>query len=377
MSASRPPADLGVLWVGPFPVPFNGISRDFTKIRPHFEGKISLSSARLHFSDWQRDYPLQLGKALLGIVRAARQTPRPLLHLQYCPFSTGPGSLAVVALARALGLTVITTVHEDQRSVKRRRIYWRVYPALERLIFRLSDAFIVHSEVQRRSFGRRMRERARVIEFGIEPCACRRRPVLQPPTVGCFGLIAHQKGLETVIEACARLAERLPDLRLLIAGATPGQREREFADAIEAVAVARLGDRVSIVRGSSEAEFEQLIHSVDVACFGMRHLTQSGTFFRVLGHGKPVVATDIGGVGEIVGREGMGKTVPVDDPAAMAEALAALLGNPAAYASAQAAVSAYAVNRSWAANAAEHLALYRSLAGSAAVTPAGVDQVAA
>jgi glycosyltransferase involved in cell wall biosynthesis len=259
--------------------------------------------------------------------------------------------------------------------VQRRRVYWRVYPPFERRLFDLSDAFIVHSEAQRRRLP--ARKRVAIIEFGIEPCACGTQPVGGTPTVGCFGLIAPFKGIETVIEACAQAAERLPGLRLVIAGAVANPRAPAYARELSSVARARLGDRVEIVLNAPEPEFDRLMHSVDLACFGFRHSNQSGTFYRALGHGRPIVTTDAGATAEVVRREGLGRVVPVDDADAMAGAIEELLGDRRCLEQTRAAVEGYARRRSWQANAAEHAALYRSLLAPATGQAALPDRRAA
>ncbi|HSL16525.1 MAG TPA: glycosyltransferase family 4 protein [Methylomirabilota bacterium] len=63
--------------------------------------------------------------------------------------------------------------------------------------------------------------------------------------------------------------------------------------------------------------------------------------------GLPVVATEGGTMGRVLEKTGAGRTVPAGDPAALADAVAAFLGDPGARAEAGEAGRAWARGRSW------------------------------
>lgn len=360
---------ISLLWVGPSGVAQNGIARDSEKIIPYLEGRVTVSRQTLNFGGRRIGYPLQVVRAVSALTRSAFSGPKPLVHIQYCPFSTGPGAIAVALAARTLGLKTVTTLHENKKSALRKRsfsskskgVFWTLYPYVEDVIYRLSDAIIVHSNGQMLSLPEKARARASTVEFGMEPCSCVPEPVTSSPIVGCFGLLQPYKGIETVIEACAQAA--VPGLKLVIVGGVPPS-SAAYVEDLESMARARLSDRVEIVRNAPEAEFERLLHQVTMVCFGFRDVTQSGTLYRALGHGRPVTATE-DGAAEIIVRERLGAVVPVDDPAAMAGAIERLLLDRYAYAAARRAVSDYARRRTWAASAEDHYQLYARLAGGA------------
>jgi glycosyltransferase involved in cell wall biosynthesis len=88
---------------------------------------------------------------------------------------------------------------------------------------------------------------------------------------------------------------------------------------------------------------------------------QSGVLATALAFGKPIVVSDIGGLGEVA-RSGAARPVPPDDPAALRQALSRLLADPAARERlAVAAQSAAAGSYSWAQAARATLSLYASL----------------
>jgi glycosyltransferase involved in cell wall biosynthesis len=290
-----------------------------------------------------------------------------VVHLQYCPFSTGPAAIMLAAQVKALGLRLVTTIHEDRWAVRfsKKRIFWRVYPFFEDRLLELSDAIVVHSETQRARMPATARSKARLIEFGIEPCQAPVRALSRRagPQVGCFGLIAPYKGIDVVVEACALASERVPNLRLVVAGSVPdtAKMRRHLAE-LQSLVSSRLGERGAVSPDLPDADFDALYHHSDLVCFGLRHVTQSTTFFRSIGHQRPVVTTDVGGVAEVTRREGLGAVVPEDDPAAMAEAIVELLLSKPLQARSRRAARAYASRRTWQANAQEHLALYDEVA---------------
>jgi glycosyltransferase involved in cell wall biosynthesis len=171
--------------------------------------------------------------------------------------------------------------------------------------------------------------------------------------------------MDTVLEASAIASNARPDLRLVIAGTLPKLPKYEtYFSELKARADEIMPGRVDLIADVDAATFDELYAQSNLVCFGLRHATQSTTFYRALAHGKPVIATNVGGVAEVIERENLGRVVPVDDPAAMARAIEELLEQGASEAK-RAAVRSYAAGRTWDANAREHLALYDELTGRA------------
>ena len=92
-----------------------------------------------------------------------------------------------------------------------------------------------------------------------------------------------------------------------------------------------------------------------------REIDQSGVAFTALGAGVPLLLSDVGGFPEIAAT-GAARTVPAEDPPALARALGELLGDPAALAAmGDRARAAVAQEYAWEQIAARTLALYGSL----------------
>jgi glycosyltransferase involved in cell wall biosynthesis len=261
-------------------------------------------------------------------------------------------------------MRVVTTIHEDKASGlgSKSSLYQKAYPPFEAVVFGLSDGFVVHSEYHLARLPKRVRERSSVIEFGTVPCEVRADFEHQATTVGCFGIIAPYKGIETVVEASAIAAKRVPDMRLVIAGAVPpSARQKAYFESMQRFAEERLPGRVEIHANLPAASFDALYHRSGLIGFGFQRVNQSTTFHKALEHVKPVVATNVGGVGELTAREKLGRVVHVGDARAMASEMVDLLSDGAAYDAHRNAIQDYIGRRTWRQNSNEHLDLYESV----------------
>ena len=112
----------------------------------------------------------------------------------------------------------------------------------------------------------------------------------------------------------------------------------------------------------SQAELDRALSQATVAVFPYRaELDQSGALLQALGAGVPAVVYDVAGLGEPIRRFGAGTVVPAGDIAGLTEAARTLLDDPVALAAARAGAEAARRELTWAASAAQHLALYEEL----------------
>jgi glycosyltransferase involved in cell wall biosynthesis len=135
--------------------------------------------------------------------------------------------------------------------------------------------------------------------------------------------IREPKGNDDVVRAFAAVHAARPDARLLLVGARPGKRA--VLDAL--VAASGLGRAVTIwgYRDDVPEILAASALSVDASHVG---LGITGALRESLALGVPVVATDAMGNPELVRDGETGLLVPPRDPAALAAAIRALLGNP-------------------------------------------------
>jgi D-inositol-3-phosphate glycosyltransferase len=131
-----------------------------------------------------------------------------------------------------------------------------------------------------------------------------------------FGYVRHYKGLDTLLEAWARVRQRRA-ATLVVAGDFYEDPER-----YRALAAAAGEGAVRLLEGyRSDAEVEALFKAADVAVLPYRSATQSGVTQVAYALGVPVITTDVGGLAETVKPGETGLVVPPENPAALAEAI--------------------------------------------------------
>jgi D-inositol-3-phosphate glycosyltransferase len=174
-----------------------------------------------------------------------------------------------------------------------------------------------------------------------------------------LGFVKPYKGLGVLLDAVARLRDRLPGLVLLIAGApTAGRGAYDRA-------IARLGLGPQVRWSGSFVPSEALethLAAADVVALPYVEASSSAVLLTAYAHGRPVVATAVGGLPALVEHGRTGLLVPPRDPDALARALHTLLDDPArAGRMGEAARARWQQCHRWPLAAAAHAALYRML----------------
>lgn len=151
-----------------------------------------------------------------------------------------------------------------------------------------------------------------------------RRAGLAPgqPAVVCAARLVALKGVQRIINALAILSETHPDLRLLVAG--EGPYREELLSRARTVGVAERVSLLGFVPQTRLAGFYALGRLAAFPSMGEEALGLS--IAEAMACGLPVVASDLGGVPEVVGDCGL--LAPAKDDQALATAIAALLGDP-------------------------------------------------
>ena len=118
-----------------------------------------------------------------------------------------------------------------------------------------------------------------------------------------FGLVRAYKGLDLLLEAFGQVKDRLPDLQLIIAGEFYEEEEKYRAQ------IANLGltERV-IVRNEfiPDGDLRKYFGAADLIVQPYKTATQSGVTQVAFHFEKPMLVTNVGGLGEIVHDHKMG-----------------------------------------------------------------------
>ena len=176
------------------------------------------------------------------------------------------------------------------------------------------------------------------------------------PTVGVAGALVSHKGHGVLFEAASMLREKLPGLHLLLAG------EGELRGRLETLA-AQMGVSTTFLGYSSD--LPRFYAALDVLAMpSLSGEGSPGSMKEAAAAGVPVVASRVGGAGEILrdGQEAL--LVPPGDARALARGIEGLLGDAAKATRLTAAARARVEGFSILKMAEAHGALYEALISS-------------
>lgn len=191
------------------------------------------------------------------------------------------------------------------------------------------------------------------IDLGLDP---------ELEYVGTVSSLVPYEGIETVVQAAAKLMPERPKLRLLIVGdgtALPNILETARKLGIE--------DRVIAPGRVDRDESHHYHQALDIFVVPRisTRVTRMVTPMKTVeasASAKPVIASDLPALSELVHHEKSGLLVPAEDPAAWAAAIASLLDDPdRAHQMGQAGRHWVLEERTWQANAKKYDELYRRI----------------
>jgi glycosyltransferase involved in cell wall biosynthesis len=281
----------------------------------------SLSRAQLGRSPaaWARTAG-QVRRASQAILRAASAAEARILHVHHPAVA-----LQARPAARRGGASLIWHVHETAPIPL-------AYGALGALAARSADLVLCVSEASRAmalELGA-PKSRARVVYNAVEPQFLERvRPHrLAPdgePCIGVFGVLEPRKGHADLIRACAALAARWPKFNLWIVGGPGVDPSGGYRDELKRLArELGLADRVRFA--GPRYDIPELMAGMDaVVSASVRSESLPTVLIEACALGVPVLATDVGGVREIIRHGETGLLAPPGAPDALASNLALLL----------------------------------------------------
>lgn len=133
-----------------------------------------------------------------------------------------------------------------------------------------------------------------------------------------FGFVREYKGLKHLITAMPDVKKQLGNVRLIIAGSFGSNRE-EYMRLIDEK---RVKDCIKVVDGYiPDHEVEQYFAACDIVVLPYESATQSGIIQIAYGFGKPVIATNVGGLPDAVTDGRTGYIVDRGDAKQLADAI--------------------------------------------------------
>lgn len=301
---------------------------------------------------WGRPHPSAPRRATdpIAIGRILRRTIRERgvglvhAHLSAAEF--------VAAFATPAGVPIVTSRrgrtlnHED-------RIWFRT---VERLSHRRMAAMVCNSE-ELAAFTLAHDHApppVTVIANGVDLARFAPTPLPSAPVVAVVANLIAYKRHDRFLRAFARVARAVPDARAVLVGEGPQRPELEWL-----VADLGLGDRVRFVGAADDVR--PYVRDARVVALASDHEGLPNALLEAMAMGRPVVATAVGGVPELV-RDGDDGRLSAPEDAAFADALTAVLSSPADAERMGIAARRRAEGYDWAAVVERTEALYRRVA---------------
>jgi len=206
---------------------------------------------------------------------------------------------------------------------------------LENLTARITDRLIAVSEADINTglkYGIGRREKYRLIRYGIDrqefedvlsnPNDIREEFDIakDAPLVGMIACFKPQKDHRTFLNACARIIEAVPAAKFLLVGDGVLRAQIE-------VLIVRLGLQDKVILAGWRRDIARIMASLDVLVLSSLYEGLPIVILEAMASGRPVVATDVCGIREIVKDGENGYFVPPGDPEALADKIISLLKN--------------------------------------------------
>ena len=272
-----------------------------------------------------------LSAAAVRVAWAGATGRRRLLHVNI----TGRGStirkLMLTAVARAVSLPYVLHIHDYDYAADVRvrrglmlRLVLGMFAAAELTIVLGADA----ERTLREAHAPLKDLRILVLPNAVPDPQPRRAPlgsgaVAGPAHVVFLGHLSERKGLPELLEALASSALAALSWRATLAGGGPVDECRRRAEALG------LGARVTFPGWIDQPAASALCAGADILVLPSHAEGLAMSVLEGLAHGLAVVATPVGAHAEVIEPEVSGLLTPPGDVAALAAALARVVGDPA------------------------------------------------
>lgn len=140
------------------------------------------------------------------------------------------------------------------------------------------------------------------------------------PVIGTVGRLTFQKGQKYLLEAVSKLTNKFPGLVLLIVGDGPARDELEHYS--ETLGIGRNTKFLDVRR-----DIPELLSVMDIFVLPSLWEGLVNALIEAMAAGKPVIASDIPQIREIINSEDVGLLVPPKNSDAIAQSVELLLNN--------------------------------------------------
>lgn len=256
----------------------------------------------------------------------------------------------------AKGCRVVYTIHDP---VPHDGAENAIEEAARCLSVKRGDSFILLNSFQDREFCSRYGVRKdRLFHSKLGPYECSRNLLTgnspQYKYILFFGRISKYKGIEYAVRAFKTICPRFPDVRFIIAGSGSLYFDDDITSSPNIIFINKYLD---------SSEIADLVAGCLFVVCPYISATQSGVVQTTYSFSKPVIATSVGNIPEVVEHGKTGLIVSPGDAGPLSDAMAELLSSPQTLDAMSAEISERAEEGalSWAEIAAEYCNIYNKI----------------
>lgn len=269
-----------------------------------------------------RTFPLNkkryIAPAMVLIAKYAKEVDADLIVArgQYAAFASAIASL--ISGRRFLYVAAYPSFYADydfRRRIRNKTVEW--------VSCRAASRVIVLSQSDRYSYLDRnltSDEKIMVIPNSVRVSPPRPHSNNAPLKVGFLGRLVHWKGVDVLLQAAGLLLEEGNDLEILVAGEGP-----ELVRLTDLARSLKIESRVNFV--GPQQDPLNFLRQLDIAVVPSVVEPFGIVTVEAMSVGVPVVASNVGGPGEILAEPGSGILVPPGQPVALAAAISMLMSD--------------------------------------------------
>jgi glycosyltransferase involved in cell wall biosynthesis len=231
----------------------------------------------------------------------------------------------LISLLATVGLRkrprLVTSEHSSCTALQPRHARDKTIFKLLTWLYQRSDAIVAVSNGVATDLRKRVHGTAKAkISTIYNPCYIAngyvpREKKIAGRTILAVGRLVWHKAFDVLIDAFSLVAQRVPDVRLVIVGEGPDRGKLEAQ-------IARLGVSESVELPGFDFDVGKYFRNADLFAFSSRSESFGNVVVEALSYGLPIVSTNCEhGPAEILEAGRYGRLVPVDDATALANAI--------------------------------------------------------
>ncbi|MHB8510923.1 MAG: glycosyltransferase family 4 protein [Actinomycetota bacterium] len=257
--------------------------------------------------------------------RAALDVHADIHHL-LLPLNTTHGYTLVSGSPLIVGPLMLPWPSSDGGAAPRNRIASAIVGgAVARIERRLHDRtlaraskLLVTGDPAKSSIHPSLRHKCSEVPYGVDTSRFVQTPIPSAPTILFFSVLLPRKGIATLIDALSIVRTEIPSVRLLVTGDDPRSLESSLKE--HAVRV-NAADAIQWLGSIAPHDAPELFARARVFCQPSHGEPFGMTILEAMASGRPVVATNAGGVPGIIREGANGRLVAPNDAQALARAL--------------------------------------------------------